>query len=444
MQPASLVCFDGIAGPTHAHAGLSVGNVAAMTHAGAVGSPKAAALEGLAKMRLVASLGGVQAVLPPHERPHVPTLRRLGFSGSDREVLESAGRVDAGRWLQRVSSASAMWSANAATVAPSRDTLDGRVHLVVANLSSMFHRSLEAPTTLAVLRRVFARTEHFVVHEPLPAGAAFSDEGAANHIRLETSRGSRHVFGWGTSAFDPDEASRVPLARQTREASESVARALALPAERCLFARQDPRGIEAGAFHSDVLALGAGRFLMLHERAFVDVGGLIETLSVALGPELVVSLAREAELPLADAIQTYPFNAELVPLPGDRFALVAPAEAERSEPARAFLDRVVAEPTPVDRVVFADVNSSMKNGGGPACLRLAVSLEPRELAALGGRVLFDATLDAALVAWVEKHHRDRLGLDDLRDPALLDESRAALDELTVILGLGSIYDFQRA
>ena len=50
----NVVCFDGLAGTTHSYAGLSAGNLAAMPHAGQLGNPRAAALEGLAKMRLVA------------------------------------------------------------------------------------------------------------------------------------------------------------------------------------------------------------------------------------------------------------------------------------------------------------------------------------------------------------------------------------------------------
>jgi succinylarginine dihydrolase len=53
------------------------------------------------------------------------------------------------------------------------------------------------------------------------------------------------------------------------------------------------------------------------------------------------------------------------------------------------------------------------------------------------------TLFARLDAWIDAHYRDQLAPADLADPKLLAESRAALDELTTILGLGAIYDFQR-
>src|SRR3954449_10665729 len=88
------VNFDGIVGPTHNYAGLSFGNVASMSHRRAVSSPKQAALQGLAKMKFLHGLGVMQAVLPPHERPHLPTLRRLGFTGDDADILAKVVRED--------------------------------------------------------------------------------------------------------------------------------------------------------------------------------------------------------------------------------------------------------------------------------------------------------------------------------------------------------------
>jgi len=438
------VCFDGLVGPTHNYAGLSAGNVAATRHAGQVANPRAAALQGLAKMRLVSSLGTPQAVLPPQHRPDVATLRRLGFRGTDGEVVERAARTGDAAILRLVSSASAMWTANAATVAPSTDTRDGKVHLTPANLVAMSHRALETPVTTRVLRAIFADAERFVVHDALPAVDSFADEGAANHVRLETSRGKIHLFGWGRSAFDVVPEPRQHPARQTREASEAIARLHLLADSDVLFPRQDPNGIDAGAFHTDVLAVGSGRFLMLHERAFADLDTVMAALRERLGSELVVALAREADVDIHTAVQSYLFNSQLVALPSGRMAIVAPKEAESSTAARSFLDRVVAEPTPVDQLHFVDLSSSMQNGGGPACLRLAVPLTEDEQRALSGRVIVDDALHAELTTWVEKHYRDRLSAADLADPALLDESRSALDELTGILQLGSVYDFQRA
>lgn len=434
--------FDGLVGPTHHYAGLSPGNLASETHAGEVGNPRAAALQGLEKMRFLAGLGVGQAVLPPQPRPDLELLRRLGFGGDAAAVLRRAAR-EAPSLLSAAWSASAMWTANAATVAPSEDTTDGLVHLVPANLTSMLHRSVEATFTTRLLRRVFADGARFVVHEPLPAADLTSDEGAANHTRLTGAGNTTHLFGWGRAKGVEARPTRHP-ARQTREASQAVARLLALREEATLLWQQDPSGIDHGAFHTDVLAVGNECFLMLHELAFRDAPALLAELRRRLGDELSTSVATEQELPAAEAVRSYPYNSQVVTLPGGDMAIVAPREAERSDAARRFLERVLAEKNPVTALHFVDVNDSMRNGGGPACLRLRVRLTADEESALGGRVVLgDATYEA-LRACIRARYRDRVTLADLEDPAFVDECRVALDELTAILGLGSVYAFQQA
>lgn len=441
-MPSIEYNFDGLCGPTHNYGGLSPGNVASMAHGGTHSNPRAAALQGLGKMRFVHELGAGQAVLPPQPRPSLRTLRSLGFGGTDEEVLSRAGR-DAEHLLRLCSSASAMWAANAATVAPSSDTADGRVHFTVANLSAMFHRSIEAEETSAVLRAIFSDDRHFAVHAPLPGSPHLADEGAANHLRLCSSQGAAQVFAWGRRAWgDGSGPSRFP-ARHTLEASQAVARLHLLRPERTLFARQDPEGIDAGAFHTDVLAVGQGPFLMLHERAFADREGLLAGLRSILGDEFQPTLASEAELPLADAVRAYPFNSQLLGAPDGRIVLLAPEEARENERARAFLDRVRSEAKVVSHVSYLDVNQSMRNGGGPACLRLRVVLDDEEVRAVRASVFFTPALHDRLGDWVVRHYRDRLCPADLRDPALAREGLVALDELTRILGLGSVYDFQR-
>jgi len=435
--------FDGLVGPTHNYAGLSPGNVASTTHGGQESNPRAAALEGLGKMRFVRGLGVLQAVLPPHERPSLSTLRRLGFRGSDEEMLAAAAVTEDGLYLRVASSASAMWTANAATVAPSRDTADGKLHLTPANLQQMFHRSIEPPTTTAVLRAIFADPEAFVVHDPLPGGGHFADEGAANHTRLETGRGAVHVFAWGRLGWGGGLSPLRYPARQTREASLAVARLHGLDPHRCRFPQQHPDGVDGGAFHTDVVAVGNGRFFMLHELAFEGRANLVDDLRATLGDELVVVEASESELPLAHAVRAYPFNSQVLTLPDGSMAIVAPEDAREDEPSRAFLERVVASGGPVKAVHYLDVRQSMHNGGGPACLRLRVPLETGENERIKANVFFDEALEAALTSWVGRHYRDRLAAHDLADPALARETMEALDALTALLGLGSVYDFQR-
>ena len=439
--------FDGLVGPTHNYGGLAVGNVASARHEGQVSNPRAAALQGLDKMRFVRELGVGQAVLPPHPRPHLPTLHALGFRGSDEEMMAAAARAEA-PLLRLCSSASAMWAANAATVAPSSDTADGRLHLVPANLDAMFHRALEAPLTHAVLSAIFADPARFAVHRPLPGARHFGDEGAANHCRLVVPGAPAvHLFGWGRRSWEGGEATGGATGRfaprQAREASEAVARLLELDPARCVLARQHPRGIEGGAFHTDVLAVANEGVLLVHELAFDDVAAVEAELRARLGPALRVELASEADLPLADAVDAYPFNSQLLTLPSGQMAVVAPTDARDNAAARRFLERIVASGGPVTAVHWLDVRESMRNGGGPACLRLRVPLEAAEVAALGARVVLDEALEAELRAWVARHYRDRLLPADLADPALAREALRAIDELTVLLQLGAVFAFQR-
>jgi succinylarginine dihydrolase len=430
--------FDGLAGPTHHYAGLSLGNVASQRHAGELSNPRAAALQGLEKARQVRDLGVVQFLLPPQPRPDVRFLRRLGFTGSDASVLERA-LTEAPRLLHAASSASSMWAANAATVFASEDTLSGKLELVPANLVSQLHRSLEAEMTQRLLAHVFADEQHFVVHAPLPACEAMADEGAANHLRLVTSQGVVNLLGWGRAAGEPAPA-RYP-ARQTREASAALARLAG--ATSALLWQQHPRGIDAGAFHSDVLAVSCGSVLLLHELAFTDVPQLLEELRKRLGDELCVVLAREAELPAIDAVQAYPFNSQLLSLAGGELVLLAPLEAQANDEARRFLERAESECPRIKAIRYIDVNGSMRNGGGPACLRLRVPLRGEQALSLPAHLRLDEPLRQALEHIISTRYRDRLELADMADPAFVDETRTALDEITQALGVGALYDFQR-
>ena len=448
IMGAREVNFDGLVGPTHSYAGLSFGNVASQSNAGQTANPRRAALEGLEKMRVVASLGVAQAVLPPQERPRLKTLRQLGFSGTDEDVLAAAAAGEgSGQLLRLCSSASSMWTANAATVTPSADASDGKLHLVPANLTAMFHRAIEADTTAAALRAIFADASRFTVHDPLPGGAHFSDEGAANHTRLfAEGRPAVHLFAWGRRALGAPspagEPTRFP-ARQTLESSQALARLGGVRPGQALFPQQHPRGIDGGAFHTDVLAVGNANVLLLHEHAFVDAPGLLKKLRELVGPSFVSHLATDAELPLADAVAAYPFNSQLLSLPDGTMCIIAPQESRERAAPHEWLEKVAASGGPIKKVHYLEVRDSMKNGGGPACLRQRIVLTDEERAAVKARVFFDAALHADLNGWVNKHYRDRLLADDLRDPSLLREVRTALDELTGLLRLGSIYDFQR-
>ena len=438
--------YDGLIGPTHNYGGLSRGNLASASNAGEIAHPKEAALQGLTKMKRMADTGLVQGVLPPQARPDMSQLRMMGFTGSDTDVLKTAWAATP-LLVRNMSSASSMWAANAATVSPSADCKDGRLHLTPANLSTMLHRSIEGEQTGRALRAAFPCVAHARVHEPLSMQSSFSDEGAANHVRLCAEHGAPgvEIFVYGRDAFAKADT-RFP-ARQTLQASHIIATRHGLDGAHTLFVRQSPKAIDAGAFHNDVVCVGALDTLFFHEFAFADKDVCIDRIKRAADglfePHFVE--VSDEDLPIKEAISSYLFNSMLVRFPGnERLSLIAPTETENNTFTKAYCDRLIASNGPIGEVIYVDVRQSMRNGGGPACLRLRVVLTEAERKAANQDMLLDDTLYEKLTRWVKAHYRDDLALNDLGDPALMDESFTALDELTGILGLGSgFYLFQR-
>ncbi|MDH4553465.1 N-succinylarginine dihydrolase [Pseudomonas sp. BN607] len=442
------VNFDGLVGPTHNYGGLSYGNVASQSNSQQGSNPREAARQGLAKMKALADMGFKQGVLAPQERPDVAALRRLGFSGSDAEVIQRAAK-EAMPLLVASCSASSMWVANAATVSPSADTADGRVHFTAANLNCKYHRSIEHPTTSRVLGAMFNHEQHFAHHAALPAVAQFGDEGAANHTRFCRDYGEAGVefFVYGRSAFD----NRYPApqkypARQTLEASQAVARLHGLSDDGVVYAQQNPAVIDQGVFHNDVIAVGNGEVLFYHEDAFLETDAVLGQLQAKLaskGGNFQAICVPRAAVTVEDAVRSYLFNSQLLSRDDGSMLLVVPEECRNNERVWAYLGQLTSQGGPVKEVKVFDLKQSMQNGGGPACLRLRVALKETELAAVNQGVIMTAPLYDTLLQWVDKHYRDRLVEADLADPQLLLECRTALDDLTQILKLGSVYPFQR-
>lgn len=399
--------FDGIVGPSHNYAGLSLGNLAATRSAGRAAYPRAAALEGVAKMRANLALGLAQGVFVPHRRPDRDWLAGLGVDPASADPALRANAM----------SASSMWAANAATVSPAPDTADGRCHLTVANLRTMPHRSHEWPETLAQLRLAFAHPA-FAVHAPVPH--AFGDEGAANHMRIGPAHAARctEIFVYGRSGGP------FP-ARQHVEASRAVARLNALDAEGTLFVAQAEAATAAGAFHNDVVAVANENVLFAHEQAFEDRDDFYARLR-ALQPDVQIVEVPAAAVGLADAIASYLFNAQLVTLPEGGIALILPAEARETPTVWTWLQKMIAGNGPIRRLEVVDVRQSMANGGGPACLRLRVVADP---ATVDARFLADAAKLDRIAAVLEAEWPDRIGPDDLTDPgviAQIENARAVL------------------
>ncbi|MEO6256902.1 MAG: N-succinylarginine dihydrolase, partial [Sphingomicrobium sp.] len=395
--------FDGIVGPSHNYAGLSLGNLASTRNAGQISQPRAAALEGIVKMRANLALGLAQGIFLPHPRPNHAWLAELGTTFEQADTTLAANAM----------SASAMWSANAATVSPAPDSADQRTHLTVANLRTMPHRSHEWPATLAQLQLAFADPRHFLVHAPVPP--AFGDEGAANHMRLAPAHGEPgiEIFVYGVSggAFP---------ARQHLEASKAIARLHRLDPARTLFAEQSEQAIAAGAFHNDVVAVANGPLLFAHEKAFAQRAALIADCQRLL-PEFDLVEVPDAEVPMADAVSSYLFNAQLVTPADGVTTLIVPSEARETASVWTWLQKHLAGNGPIRRVEVVDVRQSMANGGGPACLRLRVVADP---ATIDPRFLVDDAKLDLIGQTVERLWPAEIHCDNLQNPALVRDIEA--------------------
>ena len=409
--------FDGIVGPSHNYAGLSLGNLASSRNAGSVSRPRAAALQGIEKMRSNIALGLVQGVFLPQPRPARAWLSELGTTIEGAEPHLAANAM----------SASSMWAANAATISPAPDTADGKCHLTVANLKTMPHRSHEWAATLAQLRLAFAR-DAFSVHGPVPP--AYGDEGAANHMRLAAAHDQP-----GVEVFVYGVAGGPFPARQHVEASKAIARLHRLDPARTLFAAQSEEAIAAGAFHNDVVAVANGPVLFAHEKAFADRDVLVEELAAKVdGFELVE--VPDAEVPLTDAIRSYLFNAQLVTPPDGAMTLVAPTECRDTPSVNGWIERHLASNGAIRRVNFVDVRQSMANGGGPACLRLRVACDPADV---DPRFLVDDAKLDRLAAVVAEFWPEEISSEEIQTPSLIAGVEQARHALVEAVGLSELH-----
>jgi succinylarginine dihydrolase len=418
--------WDGLVGPTHHYAGLSHGNVASQAHALSVSHPRQAALQGLEKMRLVAEMGIPQYIVPPHVRPNLPFLGAIGFTGTPQQQLVDAAHVD-NKILSAAWSASCMWTANMATVTPALDSEDGRLHVTPANLCSTLHRPQEAAENYAFLRKALGKVAD--VHAPLPACAPLADEGAANHMRLCGEHGQAGVEVWvyGKAMRHAAQEQVMPQrypARQTLEACEALARLHHVPASRAVFVKQSAQAIDAGVFHNDVIAMSNCNVLIYHEKAFDDTEQFLQELREKLAPvELYARCITETELPLEDAVKSYFFNSQLLSLPEGGMAVVAPSDCLENPFAKAVFDSLLADNVcPITAVHYPPLRESMKNGGGPACLRLRIVMDEAMRARIPQGVRWSPQLHEKLLKLVGMHYRENLMSNELQDVDFMNEA----------------------
>ncbi len=438
------VNFDGLIGPNHNYAGLAFGNLASEKNAQQASYPKKAALEGLEKMRKLIKLGFKQGFMLPQNRPDISTLKKLGFNGSDTNIIKQVAQ-QAPQLLSMVYSASSMWAANAATVSPSCDSTDGKVHFTPANLQSSNHRAIEHTQTQKCLSTIFNNENYFTVHDALPSLPAFSDEGAANHSRLCDHYGQRGIglFVYGRDHKSDLSTFKFP-ARQTLLASQAIVRQHNLGDSHTVYLQQNPTAINAGAFHNDVVAVANGPVLFYHQDAFEanSQKHAFEILKHTIKFK-TIEVPRE-QVNLQDAIQSYLFNSQLLAHSDgsfDEMTLIAPTECRDNKSVYAYLNKLIQDKgQPIQHIEYVDVRQSMANGGGPACLRLRVVLNQEELAAVNPIFLLDAKKIDALQTCINKHYPEQIYPQDLAKPELMRQCQNALKALSEVLGLEGFYE----
>lgn len=438
--------FDGLVGPTHNYAGLSYGNVASQTNAGMVSNPKLVAKQGLQKMRLLMDLGIPQAVIPPQQRPNIVLLRSLGYRGDIMQVLNQANKSNP-NLLAAAYSAASMWTANMATVSPSCNTLDGKVHITPANLIYNLHRAQEANCSHKFLQKIFNNEKHFIVHDPLPGYRDLSDEGAANHSSICADYGTPglELFVYGRRGLDDKTTpNRKYPARQTELASRAIIQNHQLNQNNVLCLQQSAIAIDAGAFHNDVVFVANKNVLFYHTQAFDEWSPTAVKIEEFFKGNYYLLPVSEKELPLATAIATYLFNSQLVSTSATEMALIAPIECQQNKNVAAIIDSIIAGENPIKQVQYVECKQSMQNGGGPACLRLRVVLTKEQQEAMLESIILTPELYNKLDQWIDTHYRDEFSVKDFLDPKLYLEEQTALDQLSKILHLGSIYPFQQA
>jgi len=430
------VNFDSLCGPTHHFGGLSWGNIASTSNQSPLSHPKKAALEGLEKMKLVSELGVMQAVLPPQLRPNFEALRQCGFCGSDQDIAKKSFKQSPQLFLQ-CSSSSFMWAANSGTITASIDAKDKKVHITPANLLSNLHRSIEAKTTEHIFRKIFHNEHYFTVHAPVPSSCEFLDEGAANQTRFTKNRKGLYLFVYGVSQSKKNPGPKKFPGRQTKAAFDVITRNHQLPESQIVFAQQQAHAIDAGVFHNDVISTGHETLFMYHEETFYNQDGVIEELQdkawSLFNSNLQMLPISTKEISLNDAVQSYLFNSQIV-TSGSKKVMLAPTECQHNISALKILNNIQKSGT-IDKVLFISLTESMKNGGGPACLRIRAPLSEQEIHSLHKGVLFTQRLYEDLYEVIDAHYPDTLRIEQLMNPDFRKQSTLAHSKIMKILQL---------
>ncbi len=408
------IFVDGIIGPTYHYGGMAVGNVLSQAHKHQESYPKKAALEGLEKMNQVRQLGCLQYVLPPLCKDVDRLLSLWGYEQGDMTSRLKALGYAHPYYLSALFSGASAWVANSCHITPSCDALDGICHITPANLVSCFHRHLDVDGYRDFLHQLFLNDELFQIYDPLPV--VYTDEGMANTIRL--SGGNElglylHVYGKTLS----QRFTRTFPARQTKEAFDRIC--YTHKRQDSMDIQQSPFAIDAGVFHNDVIAFGSHNLLVLHEHAFdnqVDVlNSITDRYQSKYGEPLHVYEVSNEVLSLDEAVHTYFFNSQLILVEKNTFHLLIPSRAMSHSGVKKSLKRLSKLKGLSITVHEVSCEESIKNGGGPACLRFFSVLNKAEHKAINSKFLLTDEMYEQWFQFIQTHYPDTLSFDDLKD-----------------------------
>ena len=188
---------------------------------------------------------------------YLPALRALGFSGSDAAIVCSVPRGRAGSPRRVLVRRGDVGRERRHSQPFGGHRRRPRAFHAGKSRHRHFHRSLEAPTTTAVLRAIFADAAHFVGARSVACRAAVRRRrrGQSHAIRGRFERARRRVLRLRQTRHRRRHRARTRFpARQTREAFAAIARRHGLAPARTVFAQQNPVAIDAGVFHNDVIS----------------------------------------------------------------------------------------------------------------------------------------------------------------------------------------------
>ena len=344
------------------------------------------------------------------------------------------------KYLSTISSSSFMWMANSATVSPSVDHKDNKLHITPSNLALTPHRSLEINQTQFLFSELFNNTDQFRVH--LPSPNYFRDEGAANHIRFAPSLESKGlhlmVYSCESEQIEKDVTDSFP-GRQTKEASKFIIQQQGVSDSQVVFAKQNSDSVQQGIFHNDVISSGHLDLFITHELAFEDTNLVINDLQskyYALHKEnLNVVVIKESMLSIKECVLTYFFNMQIISPNSNDMELILPMECLGNQRIQTVLTYIQEKEERIKDIHYVQLNESMKNGGGPACLRLRLQLTMPQWTVIPSKFKFNDKLYKDLIEIIQTNYPESFEIENQIETEFIQRLRNTYNLLYQAFGL---------